>query len=154
MLVDETARVMKIPNAIAAVEKGQFEGIFYPYRPHRSHLTTRFGLLFYNANFFLSRTRCRHPSLRCFIKDIFKQQKWTNQLKHFGGPACIVKYEKKRTTVPAADPQVRPSKHNYYLRKKARNVVRIDPRNSIGLRWSKKSKDPRRCVYSSSRRPI
>ena len=33
MLVDETAGDMKILNAIAAVEKGQFEDIFYPYRP-------------------------------------------------------------------------------------------------------------------------
>ena len=30
------------------MEKDQLENIFYPYRPHRSHLTTRFGLLFYN----------------------------------------------------------------------------------------------------------
>ena len=38
ILVDETA-----------IEKNQLESIFYPYRPYRSHLTTRFGLLFYNA---------------------------------------------------------------------------------------------------------
>ena len=48
MLVDETARGVKILSAIAALEKNQPEDIFYPYRPHRSHLTTRFGLLFYN----------------------------------------------------------------------------------------------------------
>ena len=48
MLVDETARDVKILSAIAALEKEQPEDIFYPYRPHRSHLTTRFGLLFYN----------------------------------------------------------------------------------------------------------
>ena len=48
MLVDETARDVKILSAIAAIEKDQPEDIFYPYRPHRSHLTTRFGLMFYH----------------------------------------------------------------------------------------------------------
>ena len=47
LLVDETARDIKM-NAIAAIEKNQLESIFYPYRPHRQHLSTRFGLLFYN----------------------------------------------------------------------------------------------------------
>ena len=48
MLADETARDIKILSAIAALERNQPEDIFYPYRPQRSHLTTRFGLLFYN----------------------------------------------------------------------------------------------------------
>ena len=48
LLVDETARDLKILNAIAAIENQQLDSIFYPYRPHRSHLSTRFGLLFYN----------------------------------------------------------------------------------------------------------
>ena len=48
MLVDETARDVKILSAIAALEKNQPEDMFYPYRPHRSHSTTRFGILFYN----------------------------------------------------------------------------------------------------------
>ena len=43
MLVDETARDVKILSAIAALEQNQSEDIFYPYR---SHLNTRFGLLF------------------------------------------------------------------------------------------------------------
>ena len=47
LLVDETARDIKILNAIAAIENQQLDSIFYPYRPHRSHLSTRFGLLFY-----------------------------------------------------------------------------------------------------------
>ena len=47
-LVDEKGRDVKILSAIAALEKNQPEDIFYPYRPHRNHLTTRFGLLFYN----------------------------------------------------------------------------------------------------------
>ena len=48
LLVDETARDVKILNATAAIEKQQLDNIFYPYRPHRLHLSTRFGLLFYN----------------------------------------------------------------------------------------------------------
>ena len=48
LLVDETARDVKILDAIAAIEKQQLDDIFYPYRPHQLHLSTRFGLLFYN----------------------------------------------------------------------------------------------------------
>ena len=48
LLVDETARDIKILNGIAAIEKQQLDSILYPYRPHRLHLSTRFGLLIYN----------------------------------------------------------------------------------------------------------
>ena len=48
MIVDETARDVNILSAIAALEKDQPKDIFYPYRQHRSHLTTRLGLMFYN----------------------------------------------------------------------------------------------------------
>ena len=48
MLVEETARDVKILNAITAIERNQIEEVFYLYRPHRYHLTTRFDLLFYN----------------------------------------------------------------------------------------------------------
>ena len=48
LLVDETSRDIKILNAFAAIEKEQLESIIYPYRPHRLHLSARFGLLFYN----------------------------------------------------------------------------------------------------------
>ena len=43
MLVEETAQDTKI-DAIIALETGNRDGIFYPYRPHREHLETRFGL--------------------------------------------------------------------------------------------------------------
>ena len=48
LLVNETARDIKMLNAIAAIESQQPDSIFYPYRPHRSHLSTRFGLFIYN----------------------------------------------------------------------------------------------------------
>ena len=46
--MEEAARDIKILSAIAAFKADQADKTFYPYRPHRSHLTTRFGLLFYN----------------------------------------------------------------------------------------------------------
>ena len=46
LLVEEAARKKKILRAISATETDQIENIFYSYRPQRSHLTTRFGLLF------------------------------------------------------------------------------------------------------------
>ena len=48
LLVDETAGDAKLLGAITAVENGRIDDIFYPYRPHREHRTTRFGLLFCN----------------------------------------------------------------------------------------------------------
>ena len=48
LLVVETARDIKILNAKTAIEEQQLENIFYPHCPHRLHLYTRFGLLFYN----------------------------------------------------------------------------------------------------------
>ena len=56
LLVDETARDMKILNAISDVEKGQLEDIFYPYRLHRNPLTTRFGFLIYNDKIIIPET--------------------------------------------------------------------------------------------------
>ena len=48
ILVEETASDVKIPKAISTFETNKIEHIFYPYSPHRSHLTTRFGLFFHN----------------------------------------------------------------------------------------------------------
>ena len=48
ILVEETARDVKILSAISVIKSSQIENVFYPYRRHRSHLTTRFVLLFYS----------------------------------------------------------------------------------------------------------
>ena len=48
MLVEETVSDVTILNAISALESNQIASIFYPFRPHRSQLSTRLGLLFYN----------------------------------------------------------------------------------------------------------
>ena len=41
MLVEETARDVKILIAISALESNQIESIFNPHRPHRSHLSLK-----------------------------------------------------------------------------------------------------------------
>ena len=48
LLVDETAKNTKIFEAIIALKNGQSDKIVHPYRPHREHVATRCGLLFYN----------------------------------------------------------------------------------------------------------
>ena len=54
MLVEETTRDVKILNAITAIKRSQIEEVFYPYRPHKYHLTTRIGLLIYNDKIAIS----------------------------------------------------------------------------------------------------
>ena len=78
--MDETAREVKISNAIAAIDKDQLENIIYHYRPLRSHLTTRFGSCFIMTRL-LYRGQCGRPSSPCSIKDILPQQQWINPLK-------------------------------------------------------------------------
>ena len=56
LLVEETAQDTKILDAIIALEAGRAEDLFYPYRPHREHLGTRFGLLFYNDRIVIPET--------------------------------------------------------------------------------------------------
>ena len=63
LLVDETARDVKILNAILVVETDRIKDIFSPYRPHKEHLTTRFGLLSTTTTF-LSRRHWRCPYLQ------------------------------------------------------------------------------------------
>ena len=48
LLVDKRASDTKLLDARIALETGHSDSIFYPYRPHREDLTTRFGFLFYN----------------------------------------------------------------------------------------------------------
>ena len=56
LLVEETAQDTKILDAIIALEAGRMEDLFFPYRPHREHLETRFGLLFYNDRIVIPET--------------------------------------------------------------------------------------------------
>ena len=56
LLVEATAQDTKILDAIIALEAGRAEDLFFPYRPHREHLETRFGLLFYNDRIVIPET--------------------------------------------------------------------------------------------------
>ena len=56
LLVEETAQDTKILDAIIALEAGRAEDLFFPYRPHREQLETRFGLLFYNDRIVIPET--------------------------------------------------------------------------------------------------
>ena len=99
MLVDETARDVKILRAIAAIEKNQTEDIFFPYRPHRSHLTltTRFGLLIYNDKIVIPEAT-RTTIIAMLYRGHLSALK-TNQRQRSGGPVGrwpgTVKVEKK-----------------------------------------------------------
>ena len=88
MLVEETAKHTKILNAITAVEKNQIEEIFYPYRPHRHHLTTRFGLLFYNDKIVIPEAM-RSTIIAMLHQGHPSATRWTNHPQPSGGPAYI-----------------------------------------------------------------
>ena len=45
LLVEETAQDAKMLDAIIALEAGRPDNKFYPYRQHREHLTTHFGIV-------------------------------------------------------------------------------------------------------------
>ena len=147
MLVEETARDVKILSAIAAVETNQPEDIFYPYRPQGSHLTTRFGLVFYNDKIVLPEKMLttiiamlhqRHPSAT----------KMNQSAAAFWWPGIYHEIREKAENCP----RCRPSGKNLITQlplhgeKQSRNFVR--------LRWSNKIKDSRRRVCFGDRRPI
>ena len=107
MLVDETARDVKILSAIAALEKDQPEDIFSPCRRNRSHLTTRFGLIIPTRSSY--QKPCERQLSPCPIKDTHPQLTWINQRQLSGGPVSTKKYGRKQKIAPAAEPQVRTS---------------------------------------------
>ena len=106
LLVDETARDEKIVNAITAIEKDQLESIFYPYRPHRSHLTTRIDRSVTMTKLYCRR-RCDPQSSPCYTKDTRQPQKCINRPKRSGGQACTGKYARSQKIAQAAGRQVR-----------------------------------------------
>ena len=108
MLVDETARDVKIISAIPALEKDQPEDIFYPYRPHKSHLPTRFGLMFYNEKIVIP------EAMRTTIIAMLHQghpsaAKMNQSAAAFWWPGIYQEMREKAEIVPAAEPQVRTS---------------------------------------------
>ena len=134
LLVDETARDIKILNAIAGIEKQQLDSIFYPYRPHRLHLSTRIGLLFSNDKIVIPENmRTTITDLMAWITVTSQLQKWTNQPKLSGGLACTENYKKKRNHARIAGPQVRTLLHKSRQRKKNILEILTEPNQEIQL---------------------
>ena len=109
MLVDETARNVKILSAIAALGKDQPEDIFNAYRPHKNHLTTRCGLMFYNDKIVIS------EAMRTTIIVMLHQghqsaAKMDQSVAAFWWPGIYQEIWEKAANCPrAAKPQVRTS---------------------------------------------
>ena len=99
LLVDGTAKDTKILDAIIALENVQPDKIFYPYRPHREHLATHFGLLFYNDKIIVP------EAMRSTIISMLHQgHVSTNKMDQ---QAEAGRSETKPKTARAAEPQVR-----------------------------------------------
>ena len=111
-LVDETAGDAKILNAITANENCRIDGIFYPNRPQREHLTTRFGLLFYNNKIVIP--EAMESSI---IGDMLQSQKWTKKQKHSGGRDSTEKPKRYQKTAEFAGLQETTLEHKYRARK-------------------------------------
>ena len=149
LLVDETARDLEILNA--AIEKEQLEGNFYPYCPHRLHLSTRFGLLFYNDKIVIP------ENMRTTITAMLHQghtsaAKMDQLAEAFWWPAIHREIQEKAETFPscrAAGKNI--TTHIPSTEKKTENFNRTEPRNSIGLCRSNQIKtNARRCINFSN----
>ena len=112
LLVDETARDVKKLNAISTIQTGRND-IFYLYRPYRSHLTTRFGVLFYIMTRSSFPKLWGHQFLRCYTMVTPQQKKWTRRQRHSGGQECIARYKKNQKYALVAELQVRTLKRKY-----------------------------------------
>ena len=88
LLGNEATRDVKILKAISAIESDRIDDTFYPYRPHRDHLTTRFGLLFNNNKIIIP------EAIRTSIVAMLHQRHVstrTRRQRHFGGQECTAK---------------------------------------------------------------
>ena len=111
LLFEETAQYAKILDAIIALEAGQPDILFYPYRSHREHLTTRFGLLFYKIvtpevmrSTMIAMLHQGHVSTNKMAQS--EEAFWWPGLHCFQTPH-FTKSEKKLKVVLAAVPKVR-----------------------------------------------
>ena len=106
MLVEETAQDTKIIDAIIALETGNRDGIFYPYRPHREHLETRFGLLFYNDRIVIPEAM-RSTIITMLHNGHVSTKKMDKSAEAFWWPGIHREIRDKAENCPAAEPQVR-----------------------------------------------
>ena len=151
LLVDESARDIKILNAKAAIEQQQLDSIFYPYRPHRLHLSTRFGLLFYN-NKIVSPENMRTTNIAMLHHGHISAAKMDHLAEAFWWPGMHREIQEKAESCPSCraageniTTQIPSTK-----KKQSRNFDRTESGNSIGLRRSNQIEDTRRCIYFSS----
>ena len=97
-------------------ESGSDRQHVYICRPHKNHLTTRFGLLFYNDRIVI--TEAMRTSI---VAMLHRKHPATDKMKMLqmtsGGPKCIERYRKNWKAVRAAELQVRTSKHKYLRRR-------------------------------------
>ena len=106
-LVEETAQDTKILDAIVVLETGKFENISYPYRPHREHLETRFGLLFYNEKLVIPEEALRSTIIAMLHQGHVSINEMDQSAEASEGPAYTAKSEKKQKIAPTAEPQVK-----------------------------------------------
>ena len=106
MLAEETARDEKILNAITAIERQNIEEIFYPYQPHRYHLTTRFGLLFYNDKIVIPEAM-RTTTIAMLLQGHPSADKMDQSSTAFWWPGLHREIRKKAKTARATERQVR-----------------------------------------------
>ena len=120
LLVDKTARDIKILNTIGAIEKQQLDSIFYPYRPHRLHLSTGFGLLFYNDKIVIPENMrttfiamLHHGHISAVKMDQFAETFWWPrthreiQGKAESCPSCRAAGKNITTQIPSTEKQSR-----------------------------------------------
>ena len=155
MLAEETATDVKILSSITGLEKNQAEQIFYPYRPQNHHVTTRFGLLFYNDKIVIP------EAMRTTITAMLHQEhpsatKMDQSAAAFWWPGLYREIREKAENCPSCSSSGKnlttqlPSTE----KKQSRNFIRTEPRNPIGLCWPNKIKDSWRCIYFSRSRPF
>ena len=149
MLLEETARDVKILNAISALESNQIESIFCPYRLHRIHLATRFGLLFFNDKVVIPEAM-RTTVVAMLHHGHAAADKMGKAAEAFWWPGMYRVIQEKSENCPSC----RTAGKILKTQLPNRNCNRTESRNSIGLRWSNQIHNTRRCLYFSSFRPL
>ena len=110
LLVEETARDVKILGAISAIKADYTDNMFYHYRPHDLacySISTRSW----------SPKRWGHQSSPCCTMETQPRTKWRRHHRPSAWQECIERYKKNWKAAPIVEPKVRISKHKYPVRK-------------------------------------
>ena len=151
LLVDETARDVKLLNVNAAIDKDQLESILYPYRPHRSHLTTRFGLLFYNDKI-VTPEAMRTTIIAMLPQEHPSAAKTDKSAEAFWWPDMYREIREKTENCPSYRASSKNLKPQLPSTEKNRLEILSEPNQEIQLDFfAGLNKDSRRCICSSRR---